>query len=115
MPEPTGKSSWNVLAAGSSFEKLAYLLVPVTSSQNWRGTPSARKVSTPSWTSLRQPADNVKGDSEQAHLMKPPNSELYLQLIELLRGFTQRETVSDKSEYFFNVHRYHADSQLTTS
>src|SRR5205809_1509337 len=73
MPEPTGKSSWNVLAAGSSFEKLAYLLVPVTSSQNWRGTPSARKVSTPSWTSLRQPADNVTGDSEQAGLAKPPS------------------------------------------
>src|SRR5947199_3058807 len=72
MPEPTGKSSWNVLAAGSSFEKLAYLLVPVSNSQNWRGTPSARKVSTPLWTSLMQPADNVTGDIEQAGIMELP-------------------------------------------
>src|SRR5205814_5595989 len=43
-----------------------------TNSQSWRGTPSSRKVSTPSWMSLRQPADNVKGDSEQAEIMELP-------------------------------------------
>src|SRR3954454_16021355 len=71
MPKSTEESSWPALAMKTSIlgQASAYLLERVSNSQNWRRTSSARKVSTPLWTSIRQPADNILDSSKQTTLL----------------------------------------------